>query len=361
MLTKEGAGEEARVSVAHEKLFEAWPALAHWIEENKEALRTLAMARVDAGEWRSHGFDLAYLWHPDRLQWLQGVLEERPQRANDPLREFAWPQERLTTQLERIELSHEERATIGRLLARFADPRPGVGLRADGVPDIAWVDIPGGRVVLEDDTGQETVAGFAIARYPVTNMQFQAFVEAAEGYRNAAWWADLKREEPTAPHWSEANAPRETVSWYEAVAFGRWLSERLGYRVRLPTEFEWQQAATGGEVSRSYPWGPAWEVSRCNSEESGLNRPTAVGLYPQGTWPGRPLDMAGNVWEWCLNKYHKPRHRRIDESGDWRVVRGGSWDGSSDHCRAAYRYGSHPEARSDARGFRLLRPPSDEH
>ena len=86
------------------------------------------------------------------------------------------------------------------------------------------------------------------------------------------------------------------MSWYEAIAFCRWLSAQLGYVVRLPTEFEWQQAATHGELERAYPWGPDWEEGRCNSGESRLNRTTAVGLYPHGTWPDGPLDMAGNVW-----------------------------------------------------------------
>jgi formylglycine-generating enzyme required for sulfatase activity len=259
------------------------------------------------------------------------------------------------------------RAAIGRALGSVLlssgealDNRPGVGLRADGVPDIDWVDIPGGRVVLEGSAGEQTLKDFAIARYPVTHRQFQAFIDAADGYRNAAWWEDLEAQEPAAPYWSEANAPRETVSWYEAVAFCRWLSARLGYAVRLPTEFQWQQAATGGDAQREYPWGD-WKEGRCNSDESGLERTSAVGLYPHGSWTDGPLDMAGNVWEWCLNKFDKPKNDRIDRSADWRVLRGGSWDDVSGRCRAAYRYHYSPGYRSYLIGFRLLRPPSPDH
>jgi formylglycine-generating enzyme required for sulfatase activity len=372
LLSKQGEGDEATVSVAHEKLFEAWPALTHWIGENEEALRTLAMAELDAGQWRAHHYDIAYLWHPDRLQWLQTILQERPQLletrpqreiADEYLGEYAWPQTRLVTQLGGSELDHMQRATIGSLLAQLGDPRLGVGLCTDGVPDIEWVKIPGGGVVLKDNAGEHTVTDFEIALYPITHVQFQAFIDDY-GYDNLRWWQDLERRDPASPswHWNEANAPSEAVSWYEAVAFCRWLSDKLGYMVRLPTEFEWQQAATGGDNQRIYPWGPEWDSSRCNSVENRMYRVTVVGLYPHGTWPGGPLDMAGNVWEWCLNKYDQPNNSQIGRRDyDNRVLHGGSWGGTSRDCRAASRLSAIPGAQSLYIGFRVLRPSSNEH
>ena len=59
------------------------------------------------------------------------------------------------------------------------------------------------------------------------------------------------------------NHPAENVSWYDAVAYCRWLSKRLGYEIQLPTEWEWQQAATGGDPTNQYPWGPDWDSKRC--------------------------------------------------------------------------------------------------
>ena len=113
------------------------------------------------------------------------------------------------------------------------------------------------------------------------------------------------------------------MSWYDAVAYCRWLSKRLGYKIELPTEWEWQQAATGGDKANACPWGRDWDSERANTSKSGLSRTTAVGLYPQGASPVGALDMSGNVEEWCLNEYGNPKNVAV--SGDERrVVRGGS-------------------------------------
>lgn len=144
--------------------------------------------------------------------------------------------------------SHELRARIELILNKFDDPRPGVGLRPDGLPDIAWVEIPGGEVKLVDSDHVFTVAPFRIAKYPVTNVQFETFHKAEDGYRNQEWWKDIEQsKEADEPSWQEANCPRETVSWYEAIAFCRWLSAKTQTNLRLLTEWEWQQAVTGGD------------------------------------------------------------------------------------------------------------------
>jgi hypothetical protein len=251
LLTGEGEGEERVVSVAHERLFQAWPALARWVAEHQDELRLLRQGELDSAEWHHHGHDLAYLWHTDRLQRLQPVIEDLPpERAGEALRAFAWPQQRLMRLLDDPELDHGSRDTIGRYLAVLGDPRPGVGLREDGTPDIDWVAVPGGEVELEGGAGKASVDTFHLSRYLVTNAQFQAFLDAEDGYTNAEWWKGMPEDAnngPAKPRWPEANRPRETVSWYEAVAFCRWLSRRLDVEVRLPTEFEWQQADTGGD------------------------------------------------------------------------------------------------------------------
>jgi formylglycine-generating enzyme required for sulfatase activity len=161
------------------------------------------------------------------------------------------------------------------------------------------------------------------------------------------------------PAWNAPNRPRETVSWYEAVAFCRWLSNRLGYEVRLPIEAEWEKAARGDDA-RVYPWGNDYRAGYANIDEttanagpSYLKQTTAVGLYPQGTSPYGVMDMAGNVWEWCLNEYENPD--RTEPDGDApRVLRGGSWFGAPVDARASGRDRGLPVVRGFSLGYRVM-------
>lgn len=265
------------------------------------------------------------------------------------------------------------RAAIGRALGSVVlsngeplDNRRGVGLTPDGLPDIEWVDIARGTVTLEDVKVEIDVKPFRIACYLVTNRQFRAFVDASDGYGNKQWWKDIEQSPaPSSPLWPEANHPRETVSWYEAVAFCRWLTAKSRERgllgknqeIRLPTEWEWQQAATNGNPDNVYSWGVEWDASRCNcnGHATGLRRTSAVGIYPHGTWQDGPLDMVGNAFEWCLNEYENPKAwnaTRIDKSGQ-RVIRGGSWDNSPEVLRSSFRFGSLADYRDNFIGFRL--------
>lgn len=366
LLTTEGKGEESTVSVAHEKLFEAWPALARWIADNQDDLLMVRQAELEAREWEKHDFALSYLWHVDRLKRLQGIIQRLEYIGISQLvKEYAAPQQKLIGSLKNETLSHGDRLVIGQYLEVLSDPRPGVGLSKDGIPEIDWVEVPGGTVVLEDVKGGFFVTPYRIARYPVTNIQFETFVAANDGYRDTALWQGIERRtSPDTVHKSLAYLPRENVTWYEAVVFCRWLTRKYrkngilkaGEEIRLPTEWEWQQAATGGDPSNVYPWGPEWDESRCNSEKSGLNCSTVVGMYPHGSWKEGPLDMSGNIWEWCLSKYDDPLAPEavcVDNYGVMRVIRGGSWLSEPWGLRSACRDGGHPGTRSPGLGFRL--------
>jgi hypothetical protein len=252
------------------------------------------------------------------------------------------------------------RAAIGRALGRFGlDRRKGVGLRADGLPDIDWVRIPGDAPFIYQDGVSRRLPTFHIARYPITHAQFQAFIDAG-GYREDVWWRGLsgRFDTPASARWDEPNAPRETVSWFEAVAFCRWLGERLGYPVTLPIERQWERA-TRGTRGFEYPWGEDYRTSHANCDERraddgphAVGRTTAVGIYPQGRSPDGVLDLAGNVWEWCLNEYGEPDNTLLsgDES---RVLRGGSWNNKPRNCRAANRNNNPPDNRNNNIGFRV--------
>jgi hypothetical protein len=214
----------------------------------------------------------------------------------------------------RRESAPAARAAIGSALGRLGlDHRPGVGLTPDGLPDIDWVAIPGGRFVYQDGE-RRTCEPFRIARYPVTHARFQTFVDDPDGYPRDRWWKGLTApgRQPQPARWPIANHPRETVSWHEAMAFCVWLTERLGLGawgllIRLPTEPEWERAARGTE-GLVYPWGNDYRAGYANIDETwdgagthALGQTSPVGLYPQGALPEGVRDLSGNVWECSLN------------------------------------------------------------
>ena len=157
------------------------------------------------------------------------------------------------------------------------------------------------------------------------------------------------------------------VTWYEAAAYCRWLTETTddNFEYRLPTEAEWERAARGPQAWR-YPWGDDWREGRCNSKElHHLRRTTAVGIFPDGARADGALDMAGNVWEWCSDWYdekaYKARGGRVTvdprgpQKGDAKVLRGGAWYSDQKGVRCASRYGYDPDNRFDLLGFRIAR------
>jgi formylglycine-generating enzyme required for sulfatase activity len=155
------------------------------------------------------------------------------------------------------------------------------------------------------------------------------------------WWGD--------PQWGAPSRPVVGVTWYEALAYCRWLEGQLrargavgwipdGYALRLPTEAEWEKAARGTEALR-WPWGNEWQEGRANTKGAGLQQTSAVGLFPSGASPYSVLDMAGNVWEWTLSRwgrrssapdygypYQAGEGREALGGPDLRILRGGSWD-----------------------------------
>jgi len=267
--------------------------------------------------------------------------------------------ERWLTEIANPDTEPERRLEIGDELARLGDPRKGIGLDESGLPDIDWVEIPAGPFLYGEDKERCELPTFFIARLPITNAQYQVFIDDG-GYEDARWWEGLAdHPDPQEPRWSATNRPRETVSWYEAMAFCRWLSDRQAYEVRLPTELEWEKAARG-EDGREYPWGDGYRSGFANVDETlveagptDLGQTTAVGLYPHTASPYGVEDLAGNVWEWCLNEYGNPD--RTEPGGDVpRALRGGSWDFNPELARASGRDGSDPGNSNNNIGFRVM-------
>jgi formylglycine-generating enzyme required for sulfatase activity len=246
------------------------------------------------------------------------------------------------------------------------DERHGIGLDANGLPRLDWVAVPGGKVRLEDEGGTHDVKAFHIARYPVTQTQFGAFIKADDGFKNPQWWDRewLEQgwsdpEKTPKAHWAVPNRPMDSVSWYDAVAFCRWLTARMGFEVRLPMEMEWQQAASGGDPENRYPWGGKYRSGYANINEKlknagpyNIGETSPVGLYPKGASVQGALDLSGNVWGWCLNKHDDPADLSLG-GGDRRSVHAGSWIDYRDTARTAGRYSATPDFGGNLMGFRV--------
>jgi formylglycine-generating enzyme required for sulfatase activity len=349
-------GQTPTVEVAHEVLLTSWPHLKEWIEVRRDDLRLLRQVRLATQEWDKHDRAKPYLWLHERLLPVSQMLNRLRPTLNSLEKEFVRPEsERRLEEIANPVTSHQQRAKIGGRLAEISDPRPGVGLNKAGLPAFAWCKVPGGKVTLEGNAGTFQVELCYIAKYPVTWIQYRCFLEAEDGYRHKHWWKGLaeRQDNPGEQYQLLDNHPAENVSWYDAVTFCRWLSARLSCEIRLPTEWEWQQAATGGNPANVYPWGADWNSAYANTWESRLGRTTAVGLYPQGASPVGALDLSGNVWEWCLNDYSNPQY--VDLSGaNRRVARGGCWYHGQDRARSAFRDLYYPNSRSADLGFRVV-------
>ena len=354
--TIQASDKETVVEVAHEALLTHWDLLKNWINERFGDFCLLRQVRMEATEWeRNHRLE-ANLWPHERLQKVYDMQQKLKPQLSESVYEFIRPEaERLLEKINNPALTHQQRERIGVRLAEIGDPRPSVGVDKKGLPQFEWHSVPHGRIKLEVNAVTFAVTAFFISQYPVTFKQYQAFLEAADGYHDPRWWTDLQRKsEPGEQYRKIDNHPTENVSWYDAMAFCRWLTDKRGFEIRLPTEWEWEQAATGGDPNNVYPWGKDFDSLRCNTWESGLGRTTAVGMYPANKSLVGALDMSGNVWEWCFNNYYKPGSIDVPNNSR-RVVRGGSWRNVRDLARVAFRDNHDtPDSRDYNLGFRVV-------
>jgi formylglycine-generating enzyme required for sulfatase activity len=233
----------------------------------------------------------------------------------------------------------------------------------------AWMEIPGGPVQLTPggyitaDMGETMVASFHIARVPVTNGQYAIFKEAG-GYESHEYWSDDGWQIKAEAGWQQPafwddehfNGPQQPVvgvSWFEAMAFCRWLSAATGLAITLPVEQQWQRAAIG-DAGHRFPWGDKIDTTYANFA-SAVGSTSPVTDYLAGASPYGVLDMSGNVWEWTLTDWHTGQ--TLSEAADpgcQPVLRGGSWYGLADFLRADHRYSGVRTLRYDDIGFRVM-------
>jgi formylglycine-generating enzyme required for sulfatase activity len=299
--------------------------------------------------------------------------------------------------------SARERALIGHHLALLGDPRPELMT----VEAMQLCYIPPGPFRMgsgEDDEmafdderplhEQAIDYGYWLARYPVTVAQFATFAEAS-GFAPA---------DPDALQ-DDSNRPVRWVSWYQALAFGDWLTRRWrdqgrlpdAYRVTLPSEPEWEKAARGGleipatplvgeagmapaavtmltnaDPHRRYPWGREADPERASFVDSRIGDTSAVGAFPAGASPYGCEEMSGNVWEWTRSLWgedaSKPQFEYPYDPGDGRerleasdavrrLLRGGAFHNDVNDVRCAYRLHYEPDDRNGGIGFRVVLSP----
>ncbi len=259
------------------------------------------------------------------------------------------------------------RIAAGFVLGQLGDPRLG-----------EMVNIPAGKFLMGEGREQHEVAlpGYRIGKFPVSNAEYRRFVDAG-GYDDRAWWTAAgwlevgeKQREPRFwrdTRFNKPNQPAMGLSWYECVAYCRWLSKETGELWRLPSEAEWEKAARGGD-GRLFPWGNVFDASRLNGRgprDRQVCTSTPVGVYPAGASPYGLFDCVGNVWEWCATRWKKlfPYDTGQDEwqppyleGQNLRVLRGGSWYDTQEVTRCTHRFRFQPYGWNDRGGFRVVAP-----
>ena len=232
---------------------------------------------------------------------------------------------------------------------------------------MVMVYVAPGSFTMGSQTGQpdekpETmvyVPGFWMSKYEVTVKQYKQFLRETNHRVLPKWVATSS---------PSADCPVTGVSWHDAVAYCRWLEKKTGLAFRLPKEAEWEKAAKGGH-NNPYPWGNCEPFSNnryyANYEpvsysDDGFKYSAPVGSFPLGQSSYGLHDMAGNVWEWCLERYRKDAYllhaagSRQDKvlAGTARVVRGGSWYFDGSRLKTTYRDRFLPGYRYYDIGFR---------
>jgi len=223
------------------------------------------------------------------------------------------------------------------------------------------------------------VDSFLLDRQVVTNARYQYFVDAG-GYEDLNLWPESvwthliqmrdQTGNPGPRYWREgrhdgrlSNHPVVGICWYEACAYAKWIGQRL------PTEAEWQMAATwriksDTDVLFRFPWGDAMDRKKCNIWASQIYGTVPVDYYEQGAAPNGVLQLIGNVWEWVDSDLDMITEEGVQIVGDMmmKAARGGSFDAYFEsQCTGLFRSGFNALTRSHNVGFRCALGLADAH
>ncbi|MEG4250993.1 ergothioneine biosynthesis protein EgtB [Microcoleus sp. AT3-A2] len=265
----------------------------------------------------------------------------------------------------------------GRLITNYRLPITDYQLQ---ITDSQAIEIPGGEFYLGSDAAEALdnersrhlcyLEAYSIDRYPVTCGQYRDFMESG-GYQNPDWWSadgwkwlqSAKVDRPL--YWSENpafnNHPVCGVSWYEAEAYCNFIGKRL------PSEAEWEKAAswdTTNQTYRIYPWGEEQPNGSLCNHGNNIANTSPVDAFPKGASAIGCCDMLGNVWEWTAStfdaypgfeSYPYRGYSQVYFDGEHRVLKGGSWATFPQALRSSFRNWYYPGVRQIIAGFRCAK------
>ncbi|MBN2313447.1 MAG: SUMF1/EgtB/PvdO family nonheme iron enzyme [Sedimentisphaerales bacterium] len=312
--------------------------------------------------------------------------------ALEAIKEFGEKQAETEAGSFALEITYEEQIgfipkIVSKTLADVLDKIP-KAFRNQFELNAEYIPIYGGSFTYSVTKKFESVSTVYFARYPVTNKRYRRFIRYLAGQEKdlseilavklfqermlesaktidgflkylgsdlGTWAEKLRSEYDDEKRFKGDDQPVVGVSWFSARAYCCWLSlleaaskgapiEASVNKYRLPTELEWEWAASGGD--REYPWGNTEPNDKLANYGENVGATTPVGRYPDGVTPEGLMDMAGNVWEWMENRYSK--------TGEARSLRGGSWDRYEVYLRCSRRIGYRPEDRDGVVGFRVV-------
>jgi iron(II)-dependent oxidoreductase len=340
---------------------------------------------------RSGRGDLPFLRPPGARKYLDEVRD----RALAATKRLGAGDGTLHELVVRHECQHNETMLQAIWLARlesFEPPaRAAVPPAPGGHTGLELVEVPGGRFELgagpagfaydnERPRHPVELAPFQIGRTPVTNGTWMSFAEGG-GYQRREWWSDeawhwKEQYDITHPlYWTgdgrewrpgglmpiDPDKPVAHVSWFEADAFAR------AHGARLPTEQEWERAATWDQERQRAlpaPWGEEpWSAERANLDQLAFTTAPA-GAYPAGASPAGCLGMLGDVWEWTAGHFHGypgftafpyREYSEVFFGPDYRVLRGGSWATRARVATPTFRNWDYPQRRQIFAGVRIAR------
>lgn len=344
--------------------------------------------------------DVPYLRRREAFDYLDAVRERTlaaiARRGVDPLLHelvIRHEQQHGETMLQTMELARLP-APADALAPPLVDRGAGSGAaRSPGVGGLELVTVAAGPATVgagpvategfsyDNERPRHPVglAAFRIGRTPITNATFLTFVEGG-GYERREWWSreawawkeehDIERPSgwtTDGREWRldscvplDPDKPVVHVSWFEADAFAR------AHGARLPTEAEWEKAATWDHATgaaRRHPWGEGDARGRANVDWRRYGT-APVGAYAAGAAPSGCLGMVGDVWEWTASEFRgypgfvADPYREYSEvfyGPDYRVLRGGSWATRARVATATFRNWDYPQRRQIFAGFRIAK------